>query len=299
MKTLRNFFALLVMGSLVLASCEKKNEGGAAVDPAPAPGEDEPEVVFPEIMPAVNTPAADSVTIAIYVPSNTCNGAILVGAGVGEGGADDWNPGAKNNPFAPLAGEEGWYTITIAHNDALGVKAIALTAEGNADWATQWGMNTADGDNVVVLAGAGTLDNSENDGEVKLNSLNAGEVVFIGIKEWKSAPCVERNKAGEASFTLTAAALPEGAVVGIVGKISEELNWDINNPIIMTAGENNTWTATAAVGDACEYKYFFSLDGTWSWDLGEDGGNRQMPLDLKANDTVEAWKGLPTEEPAE
>jgi hypothetical protein len=294
MKTLKNFFALLVMGSLVLASCEKKNEGGAAVDPAPAPGEDEPEVVFPEIMPAVDAPGAGNITVAIYVPSNTCNGVILTGS------FDGYKPGEKLHPFTPLAGEDRWFTITMPYSADFAAKAIALTAEGVADWGTQWGMNIPSDEieNVVILAGEAVL-TEENGGEQKLTAVPDGTVVYIGIKEWKSAPCVERNKAGEATFTLTAAALPEGAVVGIVGKISDELNWDINNPIIMTAGENNTWSATAAVGASCEYKYFFSLDGTWSWDLGEDGGNRQMPLDLKANDTVEAWKGLPAEEPAE
>lgn len=298
MKTLRNFFALFVMGALVLASCEKKNEGGAAVDPAPAPGEDEPEVVFPDILPTIDAPGAGNITIAIYTPSNTCNGAILVGAGVGEGGTDDWDPAAKNHPFEKLNGEERWYTITIPYTPALGVKVVAVPSEGDAAWGTQWGMITDEAENVVLLDGTAILDNSENDGEVKASGFNDGEVVFIGIKEWKAAPCAERNKAGKATFTLTAPALPEGAQVGIVGAITPELNWNITSPILMTKGEGNTWTAEAEVGDACAYKYFVSLDGTWTdanWAISEDGGDRQMPLDLKANDTVEAWVGLPAE----
>ena len=115
-------------------------------------------------------------------------------------------------------------------------------------------------ENVVILSGEAVL-TEENGGEQKLTAVPDGTVVFVGIKEWKSAPCVERNKAGEATFTLTAAPLPEGAVVGIVGDLSAELSWNINAPIVMTAGENNTWTATAEVKDACVYKYFFSLDG--------------------------------------
>lgn len=51
---------------------------------------------------------------------------------------------------------------------------------------------------------------------------------------------------------------------------------------------------TFPVAAACQYKYFIRLidGGEWSWDNGEDGGNRVMPLDLKAVDTVDAWKGV-------
>jgi hypothetical protein len=261
------------------------------------------EVDFPEIMPTLNAPSKDSVTIAVYVPSNTCNGLVLVGAGVGPNGTDDWGPGDKKNPFKQVDpelanGEDRWYSITIAFNDALGVKAIALTKDGLADWGTQWGKNTDDDENVVLLQGAATIDNSENDGEVKLKPTEAGSIVFVGIKAWKAAPCVERNQAGIAIFTLTAPALPEGAVVGIVGNLSSEQNWNIESPIIMTQN-GNTYTATCTVGDACEYKYVYSLDGgvTWSWDYIEEiYKNREMPLDLNAVDTVEEWIGIPAEE---
>lgn len=286
MKTLRNFFALFVMGALVLASCEKKNEGGAAVDPAPAPGEDEPEVVFPEIMPAIDAPGAGSVTIAIYVPSNTCKGAVLVGAGLGEAGADDWNPGAKNNPFVELAGEPRWYTITVPYAANIGAKVIALTADEKADWATQWGKNVeGEEPNVVILSGTGSLDNSENDGEVKLLGLADGEVVFVGIKEWKAAPCVERNKAGKALFTANVGEnFPADAILGVVGKINDEQNWNNDTPLLLVKGEGNVWTLEADVFDACEYKYRASLDGgaTWIW---SEGDNIQMVLDLKPVDS--------------
>jgi hypothetical protein len=244
-------------------------------------------------MPIIDAPSKDSVTIAIYVPEGTCNGAILVGSFNG------YNPGDQTYKFKQIQGEDPrWLVVTAPFAEDLAVKAIALTEEGKSDWGTQWGMNIADKsiENVVILGDAGALE-EEHGGEQKLTKIPAGTIAYIGIKEWKSAPCVERNKAGDATFTLTAVApLPEGSVVGIVGKLSDSLNWNINSPVIMEQN-GNTYTATYSVGDACEYKYFFSLDGTsWSWDLGEDGGNRQMPLDLNAVDTVEEWIGIPAEE---
>jgi hypothetical protein len=138
----------------------------------------------------------------------------------------------------------------------------------------------------------------KNGVEQYLTRVPDGSVVYIGIKEWKSAPCVPRNKAGLATFTLTVATpLPEGSVVGIVGSINEYQNWDIFNPIIMTQN-GNTYTATYTVGDDCRYKYAYSLDGgyTWDWNFMEDGNDREMPLDLNAVDTVEYWTNLPYEE---
>lgn len=298
MKTLRNFFALFVMGALVLASCEKKNEGGPAVDPAPGPGEDEPEVVFPDIMPVIDAPGAGNITIAVYAPSNTCGGIIIAG------NFNNYTPSDVTYAFTKLEGEDRWWTITLPYAADFDGKVIALTQDGKGSWDTQWGLNSPEDEleNVVKLAGECTFVGDLNPKEVKVQSIPDGTVVFIGIKEWKTAPCAERNKAGKATFTLTAPALPEGAQVGIVGAITPELNWNITSPILMTKGEGNTWTAEAEVGDACAYKYFVSLDGTWTdanWNISEEGGDRQMPLDLKANDTVEAWVGIPTEEAAE
>lgn len=305
MKTLKKFFALFVMGAFVFAACEKQDPTTSGSDDSNDPGEEEVIDGFPEIMPVVAAPSSDSVTIALYVPSNTCNGVVLVGAGVGEGGADDWTPGDKKNPFKPL-GEDRWYTITIAYNAGLAVKAVAVSSTDAAAWATQWGMNTQKEDgtpietNVVILYGEGAIDNSENQGEVKVSSFAAGQVTYIGVKAWKSAPCEERNEAGEATFTLTAPALPEGAVVGIVGDIREGLSWNVEQAIPMTKVDANTWTATTEVKAACVYKYVYALDGvTFSWTTEEDGSDRQMALDLKPVDTVTAWKGLPEAAPAE
>ena len=261
--------------------------------------EDEVPSDFPKTLPYIEEPGTGYITIAIYVPEETCNGAILVGAGIDGGSDADWTPQEKNNPFTELYHEDRWYTITLPYSDYLSVKAIAINESGVADWWYQWGKNIPEEniENVVFLQGEGMLE-EENGGEQLLTQVPDGSVVYIGIKEWKSAPCVPRNKAGLATFTLTAATpLPEGSVVGIVGSINEYQYWDIFNPIIMTQN-GNTYTATYTVGDDCQYKYAYSLDGgyNWDWNYMEKGNNREMPLDLNAVDTVEYWTNLPYEE---
>lgn len=295
MKALKKFFALFVMGAFVFAACEKQNPTTPGSNGGSATEEEEEEVTdeFPTIMPAVAEPAADQITIAIYVPQGTCNGAVLVGSFNG------YNVGDQTYKFEKVENEDRWYQVTVAYADDFAAKAIALNEAGKSDWGTQWGMNIPDKqiENLVILGGDAVLV-EENGGEQKLTAVPAGSKVFLGIKEWKSAPCAPRNQAGPATWTLTATGLPEGAVVGIVGALNADLNWAIGTPIVMTPGENNVWTAAAEVQEACEYKYFVSLDGgiTWDWGIGEDGGNRQMSLDNNAVDTVEAWVGIPTEE---
>lgn len=120
-----------------------------------------------------------------------------------------------------------------------------------------------------------------------------GTVGKVTVSLIEKGTPVEVNKEGEATFTLTANNLPEGFEVGIVGKF-KDAEWNIAAPVVMTK-EGDVYTAKAVVAEACEYKYFVRKAGAeWSWDFGEDGGNRKMPLDLKAVDTVDTWK-LPTE----
>lgn len=269
---------------------------------------------IPEDMPMLNAPGKDSVTIAIHVPENTCNGVILVGAGVGPDGTDDWSPADKNNPFkqvpAELAnGDDRWYSITIAHNDALAVKAIALNQDGEVHWSTQWGRNIDfEEENVIILQGTAYIDNTENSGEVKLTGIEAGSVVYVDVKAWKSTPCVETNKAGFAKIIATLPEVPEGYVVGVVGSFGGYVVdsfgsiyvedptkfWNLESGVFpMTKGADGKYTVELEVPDECEFKILLSADGTtWDWDLGADNGNFIMDLDLVSEVEVTAWKGL-------
>lgn len=273
-----------------MVSCKKTGN-----DPEKPDKTDTTSVVVPDLEeePVIAAPGAGKVIVAVRVPQGTCNGMIAVGAATNEDGTDDWTPADKKKPFVAVEGTETWYQITLPANPGIGVKVIALAEDGTADWGTQWGMNVeGEEPNVTIVNGEGTIDASENGGEVKLTELKENTVVFVDVKAWKTSPCTPKNEAGIASFTLTANNLPEGYEVGIVGKVNN-LDWDITAPVVMTKGEGNVYTATdIPVAAACQYKYFIRLidGGEWSWDNSEDGGNRVMPLDLKAVDTVDAWK---------
>ena len=249
---------------------------------------------FVEEQPTIEAPGAGKVTIALQAPKGTCNGIVLVGAGVKEDGSDDWTPANKAHQFVAVEGTVTWYTITLNYKENLAVKAIAITEAGVADWGTQWGMNIeGEAENVIVLSENATIDNSENGGEVKVTEFTDGEVVYVQVKAWKSEPCTPKNEAGTATFTLTSASVPANAVVGVIGNLN---NWDLASVVEMTAGEGGVYTATVEVPAACEYKYILNIAGAgYSWDTAEDGGNRQMALDLKANDTVEKWLGVAAE----
>ena len=290
MKTNKLMLAAMLLGALAMVSCKKTGN-----DPEKPDKKDTTSVVVPDLEeePIIAAPGAGKVIVAVRVPQGTCNGMIAVGAATNEDGTDDWTPADKKKPFVAVEGTETWYQITLPANPGIGVKVIALAEDGTADWGTQWGMNVeGEEPNVTIVNGEGTIDASENGGEVKLTELKENTVVFVDVKAWKTSPCTPKNEAGIASFTLTANNLPEGYEVGIVGKVNN-LEWDINAPVVMTKGEGNVYTATdVPVAAACQYKYFFRLidGGEWSGKNGEDGGNHVMPLDLKAVDTVDAWK---------
>lgn len=290
MKTNKLMLAAMLLGALAMVSCKKTGN-----DPEKPDKKDTTSVVVPDLEeePVIVAPGAGKVIVAVRVPQGTCNGMIAVGAATNEDGTDDWAPADKKKPFVAVEGTETWYQITLPANPGIGVKVIALAEDGTADWGTQWGMNVeGEEPNVTIVNGEGTIDASENGGEVKLTELKENTVVFVDVKAWKTSPCTPKNEAGIASFTLTANNLPEGYEVGIVGKVNN-LEWDITAPVVMTKGEGNVYTATdVPVAAACQYKYFVRLidGGEWSWDYGMDGGNLVMPLDLKAVDTVDAWK---------
>lgn len=289
MKANKFMLVALFAGALAMVSCEKTPQNPPVVDDG-----GNTEVVL-EDAPALEAPGAGKVTIAVRAPKGTCNGLVAVGAATNEDGSDDWAPGDQKKKFTKVEGTDTWYQITLPANPGMAVKVIAVTEAGVADWGTQWGMNVEGEDpNVEILEGStGALDNNENGGEVKLVELAENTVVFVNVVAWKSEPCVPKNEAGTATFTLTSANVPANAVVGVIGNLN---NWDLATVVEMTAGEGGVYTATVEVPAACEYKYILNVAGAgYTWDTAEDGGNRQMPLDLKANDTVEKWLGVAAE----
>ena len=250
-------------------------------------------------MPSVSEPGAGKITLVLHVPDGTCNGIVAVG----QNGTDEltWDPSGTD--FDLVADKENWYQVTLTYAADMAVKVIAKTQSGEVSWNTQWGMNTVDEDgapletNVVMLGGEGcVIDNRENGGEVKLTTFVDNSVTYINVKAWKSAPCIERNAAGTATFKVTVpATTPDTAVVSIAG------NWGVDGDpeywapgaVLMTREADGTYSLTKEVPASFQYKYIVSADGTtWDWAY-ECSKQFDMPVSLQANDVVEAWKEEP------
>ena len=279
MKNLKYFVGVLALATLALTSCDP-------VVPPIVPPIDPP--VELEEAPVLKAPAAGKVIIAVRVPEGTCNGIVARGA---NGAELEWGGGVE---FTKVEGKETWYQLELSYATDMQVKVLAKAEDGTIDWGTQWGMNVeGETPNVTFVAETTAEFALENGGEVKLINCPDASVLYIDVVAWKSAPCVPKNAAGTATFTLTATNVPAGATIGLVGNFPEK-DWAIAEPFVLTKGAGDVYTATVEVGAAQEYKYFLKLAaGEWSWDVSEDGGNRQMPLDLKAVDEVSVWKGVP------
>ena len=247
-------------------------------------------------LPHVNSPGNGRVTIALHAPDGTCNGMVAVGAAVNWDGSDDWEPTAKDKKFSKIEGADNWYQITLPANPNMSVKVVAIDENGDARWATQWGMNSWDGEqeNVILLAGDGYLDNSENLGEVRLMGLVENTVVYIDVLAWKAEPCVPKNKAGMATFRVVVPThTPEDALLCVVGNF-EEGPWYLREDYILTRQSDGTYYGEFEVPAAFEYKYVVGFENDWSWNCLENmNNNRQMPVDLYAYDIVEGWLTLP------
>ena len=241
-----------------------------------------------EAAPELMLPGAGLVRIAVRVPaSKTCNGIRGVGT------FNSWKPNDATQEFTLCEGTESWYQLDVPYDADLIVKVVSVNEAGVSSWDTQWGMNTNAKENVTFVGDASselvTIDNSENGGEVKLvgfaDASVGGYVIYLDVDAWKSNPCTPKNPAGTASFKLTltgdnAANVTAVAITGING------DWSNPGLIAMIPGEEaNTFVVTTEVPEASVYKYQYSFDGeTYVW---EAGGNREVPVSLTAEDTLE------------
>ncbi len=290
MKKVKFLFMAFVAVAMTLASCTKDEPTTPVVPVDPPKGLEE--------QPNIAAPAAGQVTIAVRVPAGSiCQGLVAVGSN----GAEllDWAL-ASAKEFTAVSGTDTWYSITLTHAADMAVKVIAVPQDGLAslDWGTQWGVNTDAVTNVTFVEEPTTaVLTTENGGEVKLTKLSQ-DVVYIDVAAWKSAPCVAKNAAGSVVFNVTVPeTTPLTASVMLVGNFAAPNNWNLSaTGLLMTNNGNRTYTITTDVPAACEYKYVVSADGTtWDWANEEvfTTSNRSMPLDLKVNDVVTAWKAEP------
>lgn len=276
--------------AMTLASCSKDEPKTPVV-----PGDQTEEL---EEQPNIAAPEAGQVTIAVRVPAGSiCEGLVAVGTnGTTELG---WTPSA-GNPLTKVTGTDTWYSITLTYAADMVVKVIAVPQDGLASttWSTQWGMNTDAVTNVTFVEEPTTavLDNSENDGEVKLTTLSDQDVVYIDVAAWKSAPCVAKNAAGTATFKVTVpATTPANASVSVAGSWGAEGDADYWTPgaHVMTRNTDGTYSLSIEVPASFQYQYVVSADGiTWSWD-NKFATVFDMPVSLNADDEVSAWAADP------
>lgn len=271
------FFAAMFAAAVMFTACEDKPV------PPVIPGGDSAE------KPNVEAGEGKVVVVINTVDSAfVCDNGVIYLTGSFNGWSTDLEQVVK---FEKIEGFDNWYKAEYTPDaDPSQCKAAHATADGKFSYDYEWtsDIEVLDGDALAADNGFGNINNLEVTGT---------GVVYVKVTKWAKDPCAvdteEKNPAGEATFTLTANNLPEGYEIGIVG-VLEAAEWDIANPVVMTKS-GDVYTAKANVKAACEYKYFVRKEGAeWSWDFGEDGGNRKMPIDLKAVDTVDAWK-LPAE----
>lgn len=293
MKKVKFLFMAFVAVAMTLASCSNDDEPKTPVDPVDPPEELEEQ-------PVIAAPAEGKVTIAIRVPEGSvCKGILAVGS---NGAELSWKPAdwktAEGIAFTPVSGTDTWYSITLTYAADMAVKVIAVPETGDTEWSTQWGKNTDAVTNVTFVEEPTTavFDTEENDGEVKLITLSDQDVVYIDVAAWKSAPCVAKNAAGTATFKVTVpATTPANASVSIVGSWGAEGDpeyWALG-AVVMTRNTDGTYSLTKDVPASFQYKYIVSADGiTWSWD-NQFETQFEMPVSLKADDVVSAWKADP------
>ena len=282
MKANKFMLAGMLVAALAMVGCKPTNTPDTPNNGGD--GQDTTVVEDPtDDYPIVDAPSANEVTIVLYTTEEISHG-LTMKACFGEN---------EQTNFEAVDAYDNWYKVTVAlqEDGSFDGKACLLNAEGSVgeNWLYQWK------DFYVMDQSATIAEAMADQGPDKLH-ISATGVVYVVVEAWQQNPGTKLNEAGVASFTLTANNLPDGFEVGIVGMVND-LNWDITKPVVMTKGENNVWTATQVpVAAACQYKYFVRKieGGEWSWDFGEDGGNRFMPVSMEAVDVVDAWK-LPTE----
>jgi hypothetical protein len=103
------------------------------------------------------------------------------------------------------------------------------------------------------------------------------------------------NPAGQATFRVTVPGALENSQVGIVGNFADS-SWAVPGYLMEKSGTE--YTLTTAVPEGFEYKFVISNYANTGW-FWEDGGNREMPLNLQPEAaTVTAWAGDPFSPPA-
>ena len=146
-------------------------------------------------MPAIASPGAGYITIAIY--AEVCpRGAYIAGT------TNAWYANDDTYSFEPVECAPNWYALTVPYTPDFQGKVIARPSDEDVPlgWAYQWGKNydpdswgycsdMPTEDNTILLAGYGEFE-YENCGQPKLVNVADAEVVYIWIKNWAISPVI-------------------------------------------------------------------------------------------------------------
>lgn len=232
---------------------------------------------FVEEQPVLEAPGAGKVTICVQVPAPLCEGSFVVIPG----SLTTWNPGdakAEGQATELVEGCMTWYAGTFDWGQDKAFK-IAHCDE-NGQW--KWEYQAAGGE---LIEGDVTLKDDVITNDITVNSDN--QVIYVSVSSWSSSPCKEMNKAGKATFNLTATGFAPEAQFAVAGNFEGDHFWQCPpaDQNIMTSLGGGKYTLEVEVPAGFQYKYLVARDGeTWEWFTPDP--NLNMPLDMVANDTA-------------
>lgn len=295
----------LLCAAAVVATLFSCSEEKTPVIPVTPPTPSTPE--YPE-----SEGTAGKIEIYVKFETKPCNDVVFIGSYLDAAGEDvAWSSDdvSRLSHFTEVPNFDDWYKAVITPKVVEGEEFVAvgkpvqLDADGNFNWAFQWGTGVAE--TGVAFYGdtedATVLIEVENSVEPKLNFTKDSKVVYLTSEGWKSNPCETKNAAGQATFNLTCPAIVDGGAIDVVGNYTDN-GWTLGTHT-MTKNSETSYTATFTVPATFTYKYVMSTDGTaWDWAnneldaSGNDHGNRDLDPSMTATDTVVAWGPKAAEE---
>lgn len=270
MKTNKLMLAAMLFGAVAMVSCKK---GGEEPD---KPGNDttivapQPEL---EEIPAIATPGAGKVTIAVRVPANTANGVWLVG-----GFADSWKMlGEVEDPslyrFARVEGTKTWWQITVDFDASVEFKFVPICKDANGKEYTSW--------SVEPTGMRPMIDNEPaSDEEFNKDNQKMGDtddaVVCFEVKSWSVDPSVIFASAGTYKFHITlnkidSLPIPAGDVV-LTGNFTEA-EWENSKRVMTKISDDEkavVYEYEDVVPDYFSFKVFVQDGTSQTWANGEN-----------------------------
>lgn len=273
MKFNKLMMAAMMVGAVAFVAC-KNNENTPVPTPTPTPDPDPQPVVE---IPEVDAPADGYVTLVINIPANSeCNGVAFKGTLNGSTwtGANEYlneeGPADKDHciKFEAIPDYKNWYKATYKlgaepwNEGTLMAGKICLIYTNDGSWEGQFV-------NWTVNDEYSTADNGKS-GDGNIEIYGSG-LVYVMIGGWQGSECATPEQYN--ITVIVPAFCDEPFDIELIGSFC---GWDGAQAVALTAGENNTYTATITATENAEWK----VRGVGSWDKeiqglieeGEDAG---------------------------